>query len=240
MYHGRATVWNETLPGTHFDDAGDVENAAEGISNNSMTTASLTENIVHVISDSDSGDSLFWTQREVQPVRTVRRQRPEGDTLRPVAVREPHYEDNVSSGPDPAWESPVRSERNRKINQQRRRKQNCRRHIFPFLYTYYKKKCLTQRKSLTFQNAALGGFFKCMEEIKMKSRAAAVMHLVSMSVQSKKRCQDSRRDVSPFSDLDPGDDSEDNEEGSDIKIVVGEIGPHTSDLNGIYFEIFST
>ncbi|KAJ8275762.1 hypothetical protein COCON_G00075140 [Conger conger] len=180
-------------PGMYFGDGVCGENSrTEGILDNSMSTSSQTWG--KPLSDSDSGESLFLTQRDTQPVRTLKRQRPEQNALNQFAAGELHSEDEESDSPDRQWETSSQPRRTRKFSQLRWRR--------------HSHKRLSRRKSLTCELGALGGFFKCV--MKMKAEGFKV------SKRPRKRpCQDTRRCISPPSDFCEGEDCEDD----DIKIV---------------------
>ncbi|XP_035290068.1 aspartoacylase isoform X2 [Anguilla anguilla] len=185
MYHETVTGLDEPPlngkhPDTYFGDAGRGENSrAEEIMYNSASTSFPTW---EPLSDRDSVDSLFLTQHEAQPVRTVRRQRPEGDAPNPLAAGEPLWENEESSSPHGPREAPSKPRKSHKASQRRR--------------SVHSYKRLNQRKTLTCELAALGGFFKRVMEMKVSKRR-------------KKRCyKDTKRCMSPLPDPDEGEDNE--------------------------------
>lgn len=71
---------------------------------------------------SDSGDSLFLTQQEAQPVRTGRRRRPEENAVNPFATGEVDCEIGESGSPARGWGTLTKPRRSRKFTPLRRRR----------------------------------------------------------------------------------------------------------------------
>ncbi|KAG7483774.1 hypothetical protein MATL_G00041840 [Megalops atlanticus] len=197
------------------EGAANQENArGEGIDNHSESShGPQSQKTVTESSDSDSGDSLFLTQSVVQPLRSVRRQRAQEC---PDSVEEPCCEGSGPSSPDRTWDTQLKPKRICKVNKERRRKQRWKGHVFPFLDKFYKRKHLPRHKCLTFEHAALGGFFKCM---KKKSKGDCVLPPVPLSVLQKQWYLPISRELSPSSDPEENEDFEGNEDSCDIKVV---------------------
>ncbi|KAI1902913.1 hypothetical protein AGOR_G00021200 [Albula goreensis] len=187
----------------------------EEIPDNSMITVSQTVQTVEVISDSDSGNSLFLTQHDEQPVRTLRRRRAEESAARQVYVESSNDEESPNT-PTKARNPPVKTKSSQKSPPLNWRGKNYYSTLdLPFYDDFDKKKFLRRRQAFIIENAALGGFFKCIKKIK-KSKAKAVKSQKKSS-RSQKRCsQDSRRACSPPDII---EDLESNEDHDEVKIV---------------------
>ncbi|XP_036379187.1 phoenix [Megalops cyprinoides] len=205
----------DTPPSDGMRTVIEVEDAAnqENDNHSESSPGPQSQKTVTESSDSDSGDSLFLTQSVVQPVRTVRRQRSQEC---PDSVEEPCCEGAGPSSPDSTWDTQLKPKRIYKVNKERQRKQKWKGHVFPFLDKFYKRKHLTRHKCFTFEQAALGGFFKCMKEKSKERSCKCFLPPVPLSVLLKQWYMDGSRGVS---DPEENEDFEDNENSCDIKVV---------------------
>lgn len=110
--------------------------------------------------ESDSGDSLFITQKLPEPVRTQRRRR---RSLRstPTSPRDLEESDDATSSSASHEES--------KTDKKRARKRfRLPKYAFPFLKGTKRKPrstLLSVRQNTSLHNATMGGFFKCVREL---------------------------------------------------------------------------
>ncbi|KAJ8266320.1 hypothetical protein GJAV_G00129060 [Gymnothorax javanicus] len=177
---------------THFSNESFKEDPrAEGLLNSSQGSSSPTWR--NQLPDSDSGDSLFNTQCEAQPFRTVIRRRPTENDRNTNAAGHSLCANGEHTSPRRQLESSFKKRRRSKVSLQR--------------WGRYGHKRLSQRKFLTSELAALGGLLKSV--MKMQAGGATV------SKHPKNRWLDRRRCSSPLLDSGEGENSEE----SDIKIV---------------------
>ncbi|XP_018610584.2 phoenix [Scleropages formosus] len=140
--------------------------------------------------DSASEDSLFQTQHETLPVRTVGRWQPPKRCLHPT-------ENEWSHSLDTAWTQlgAVKLKRKYQLNPEKSKKLKWKGPAFPFIEKFYKRKHLTRKKSLTWEYGAVAGYFLYMEKVKRKSVSAG---LQSVPVLLKERYVDDKEDLIPL------------------------------------------
>ncbi|XP_059207262.1 phoenix [Centropristis striata] len=155
--------------------------------------------------DSDSGDSLFITQKPVPEAVRSKRRRPyslSSKSASPIALEESEYEsENDSLNSAPHGESKTTKERRRKTY-------TVPKYHFPFLAD---RKC-KRRRTLPVQNSSLhkyvmGGFFKCVKELwQGYGREDMKPSLPTVDTDEE--------NISPLSEED-----EERSEGEDIRVV---------------------
>ncbi|XP_026185204.1 phoenix [Mastacembelus armatus] len=153
--------------------------------------------------ESDSGDSLFITQKPVpKPVRSGKRQRysVRSSSISPRLVEESEDDLSSSSSPD---ESSTDKKR-------RRKKFRLPKYSFPFLpeRKWKLSSTLSVQQNIKLHNSVMGGFFKCVQEQQLDHQRGHDLQPSLPTLDQEGEC------LSPLSE-----EEEERSEDEDIKVV---------------------